>query len=77
MDKIKYAIDEIINDILICENLDTNEKKDIPKKDLDFNVKEKDIIMYDNGKYYLLEKEKDKRLEEIKTQLERLKALKK
>ena len=44
MDKMKYSVDEIIDDVIKLENLNSKELVYLKKEDLDFDVKENDIL---------------------------------
>ncbi len=63
---MKYAIDKIENNIIVLENLNTKEITNINKNLLSFKVKEGDILVYQNNKYYLDNNEKEKRIKIIK-----------
>lgn len=63
---MKYAIDRIENNIIVLENLNTKEITNINKNLLNFKVKEGDILVYQNNKYYLDNNEKEKRIKIIK-----------
>ena len=51
MDKMKYSVDEIIDDVIKLENLNSKELVYLKKEDLDFDVKENDILVLKDGKY--------------------------
>ena len=72
-DKMKYSVDEIIDDIIKLENLETRDLVYLNKKDFDFAVKENDILVYENGVYRLDDKAKEERLKFLREKLERLK----
>ena len=48
---MKYSIDRIENDIAVSENIDTNEIIEIEKSLLPENIKESNIVIYENNKY--------------------------
>ena len=54
---MKYSVDEIIDDIIKLENLETRKIIYINKSDIDFDIYENDILVLENNKYI-----KDKRL---------------
>ena len=60
MDKMKYSVDEIIDDVIKLENLNSKELVYLKKEDLDFDVKENDILVLKDGKY-----QKDENAKEI------------
>lgn len=75
MDKI-YAVDKIEGKVVVLEELETKEKKEVPLDNLS-QVKEGNIVIF-NGTNYRIDKElEEKRKEEMKSKLERLKNLKK
>lgn len=70
---MKYVIDRIEEDNIILENLSTKEIKVIKLTELDFKVKEGNIISYDNNKYILdLNTEKVRR-EKLRNRFNKLK----
>jgi len=69
---MKYAVDQIIDDIVIIENIETQEKKEVSIKYLPKNIKEGNILI-EELTYKLDLKEEKKRRERIKNKLEKLK----
>lgn len=72
---MKYAVDEIIDEIAIIENIETEEKKEVSIKVLPKNIKEGNVVV-ENITYKLDTKEEEIRRRIIKDKLERLKKLK-
>lgn len=72
---MKYAIDQIIDNIAILENIETKEKLEVDTKLLPKNVKEKNILVEKNGKYFKDKKEEEARLKRIEEKLKRLQNL--
>ena len=72
---MKYAIDQIIDNIAILENIETKEKLEVDTKLLPKNVKEKNILVEKNGKYFKDKKEEEARLKRIEEKLKRLQYL--
>ncbi len=70
---MKYSVDEIIDDIIKLENLETREIIYINKSDIDFDIYENDILVLENNKYIKDDELKNKRLNMLKEKLERLK----
>ena len=70
---MKYSVDEIIDDIIKLENLETREIIYINKSDIDFDIYENDILILENNKYIKDDELKNKRVNMIKEKLERLK----
>lgn len=70
---MKYSVDEIIDDIIKLENLETREIIYINKSDIDFDIYENDILILKNNKYIKDDELKNKRVNMLKEKLERLK----
>lgn len=70
---MKYSVDEIIDDIIKLENLETREIIYINKSDIDFDIYENDILVLENNKYIKDDELKNKRINMLKEKLERLK----
>lgn len=70
---MKYSVDEIIDDIIKLENLETREIVYINKSDIDFDIYENDILVLENNKYIKDDELKNKRVNMLKEKLERLK----
>lgn len=68
----EYTIDRFENDYVVCENRDTKEMINIPKKDLPEGIKEGSILKLKDGKYSInVDKEKEIS-ERIKDKMNRL-----
>ena len=72
---MKYAVDEIIDEIAIIENIEKKKKKEVSIKVLPKNIKEGNVVV-ENITYKLDTKEEEIRRKIIKDKLERLKKLK-
>ena len=70
---MKYSVDEIIDEIIKLEDLETRDIVYLDKKDLDFDIRENDILIFKNNKYYKDDNLKEKRIDMLKEKLERLK----
>ena len=70
---MKYSVDEIIDDIIKLENLETREISYINRSDIDFDIYENDILILENNKYIKDDELKNKRVNMLKEKLERLK----
>lgn len=70
---MKFSVDEIIDNIIKLEDLETREIRYLRKDDLDFETKENDILILGNNGYYKDEKLKNNRINILKEKLERLK----
>ena len=74
---MNYAVDQIVEDIVIVEDTITGEKKVIDKTVLPPEKKEGTILTLVDDNYIINNKEEQIRKERIKDKLERLKKLKK
>ena len=74
---MKYAVDKIEGDIVVLENISTNNIKYVNLKTLPYNIKEGTILKYYNKEYIIDIEEKNIREKRIKDKLERLKNLNK
>ena len=70
---MKYSVDEIIDDIIKLENLETRKIIYINKSDIDIDIYENDILVLENNKYIKDDELKNKRVNMLKEKLERLK----
>lgn len=62
---MKYlSIDRIEGTIAVCED-DNRKKREICLTEIDGSPKEGDVILYENGKYRISEKETKRRREQI------------
>lgn len=69
------VVDRIINDIVICQNLKNKLMFEIDKNELDFDVKDGDVITLIDGKYILNEKLKEERIKVIEDKFNQVKNL--
>lgn len=70
---MKYSIDRIENDIAVLENIDTNEIIEIEKSLLPENIKESNIVIYENDKYKLDQETEDSRKKDLLSRFSKLK----
>ncbi len=70
---MKFSVDEIIDNIIKLEDLETREIRYLKKEDLDFETKENDILILGDNGYHKDEKLKNDRINMLKEKLERLK----
>jgi len=73
---MKYSVDRIEDNIIVLQDLDTKEIKEVLKKDIGIRVKDGDILVYKNNKYMKDNKLKEDRVKLIQEKLNRLKGLK-
>ena len=69
---MKYAVDKVEDDIVLLENILNGEKKEVRKECFSFQVKETDIIIFENGIYKKDDYEKNDRIKMIKEKMESL-----
>lgn len=69
---MKYCVLKIENNIVVLESIIDNSKKYISLSDINFKVNENDILLFDGNKYILDDEEKNKRIERIRSKMERL-----
>lgn len=73
MDKMKYVVDRIENNIIILENLKDKSILELPKDKINFLIKDGDVLYYDNNKFRLDLETKKKRIELIKEKFNKVK----
>lgn len=72
---MKYIVDRVTDNVAVCEIYDTTSMVEIDLLEIDFNVEEGDILVYENNKYYKDDNGKKRIMLEIEEQLNRLKNL--
>lgn len=70
---MKYAVDRIENDIVVLENIKNKEIINVRLELLPKNLKEGDVLKFNNNKYFLDNNEKQARLNRIREKMEILK----
>jgi len=63
----ELVVDRFEENVVICEDRKTGKIKEIPKSDLPENIKEGNVLKFENGKYYIDNKNQEiisKRIEE-------------
>lgn len=73
MVNMKYAVDRIEDKIIVLENLSDKSIIELPKENINFLVKEKDILVYDKGTYRLDNKTKKDRIKIIQEKFNKVK----
>ena len=73
---MKYSVDRLENEIVVLEDLDTKVIKEVLKKDLNFKVREGDILIYKDNQYIKDNKIKEDRIKMLQEKLNKLKGLK-
>ena len=72
---MKYAVDSIVDDIAVLEELETKEKKEVSLEMLPEEIQEGNILVYQDNEYYINREYEATRRETLEEKLERLKAL--
>lgn len=70
---MKYVIDRIEDNIVICQNLESKEMVEIEKSLLPQNIKDGTILLFENNEYKLDLKEEELRRKRISERFNRLK----
>ena len=70
---MKYVVDRIEEDIAVLENLETKEMKNINITELDFNVREGNILSFEDNKYILDLNTEKLRKEKLRNRFNKLK----
>lgn len=67
----KYAVDQVIDDIIILEDLDSKERLEINKSIINMEIVDGDIISFDGNNYKKDNTHKQKRIDIIKEKMRR------
>ena len=70
---MKYSVDRIEGSIVILQDLNTKEIKEVNKKNIKFKIKDGDIIVFKDNCYYKDDNLKEDRLKLIQEKINRLK----
>ena len=70
---MKYAVDRIEGTVIVLENINTKEIKEISIKDINFKANERDILIYKDNKYFKDEKIKEDRINMLREKLNKVK----
>lgn len=74
---MKYAVDRINNEVATLESIIDGSKINIMIKDIPFDIKEGDILVFDGEKYFKDDKLKNERIKNIREKMNRLISIKK
>ena len=69
---MKYAVDRINNEVATLESIIDGSKTNIMIKDIPFDIKEGDILVFDGEKYFKDDKLKNERIKNIREKMNRL-----
>lgn len=72
-DNMKYSIDRIENDIAVLENIDTNELIEVEISLLPENIKETNIVIYEDDGYKLDQQTEENRKKDLLSRFNKLK----
>lgn len=70
---MRYAVDEIIDDIVILEDIETGEPKEVNISLLPNNIHDGNILIYENGEYKLDIKYEIERRQLLEAKLNKIK----
>ena len=70
---MKYIVDRIEENIVICENQETKKIEEFEKINFSEEIKDGDVVILENNKFKIDRKETDKRKEEINDLMKKLK----
>lgn len=70
---MKYVIDRIEDNIVVCENLETKEMIELDKSLLPNEIKDGKVLLFENNEYKLDLDEEEKRRQRIRERFNRLK----
>lgn len=70
---MKYVIDRIEDNIVVCQNLETKEMVEIEKKLLPQNIRDGNVLLFENNEYKLDLDEEEIRRQRIRERFNRLK----
>ena len=69
---MKYIVDRIEENIVICENQETKKIEEFEKINFSEEIKDGDVVILENNKFKIDRKETDKRTEEINDLMKKL-----
>ncbi len=68
-----FVVEKIEDNILVLEDIKNGRKKEININEINFNVKENDVLLFDGKKYIIDNKTKEERIKKIKEKMKKLK----
>ncbi len=69
---MKYIVDRIEENIVICENQETKKMEEFEKMNFSEEIKDGDVVILENNKFKIDKKETEKRKEEINDLMKKL-----
>ncbi len=70
---MKYIVDRVEDNIVVCENLETKEMIELDKSLLPENIKDGNVLLFENNEYKLDLNEEELRRQRIRERFNRLK----
>lgn len=69
---MKYIVDRIEENIVICENQETKKMEEFEKINFSEEIKDGDVVILENNKFKIDKKETEKRKKEINDLMKKL-----
>ena len=70
---MKYAVDSIVDDIAVIEEIETGDKKEVSLEILPEEIQEGNILAYRDGEYYIDRQYEAVRRQSLEEKMEELK----
>lgn len=70
---MKYAVDQIVDEIAVIEDIETGDKKEISLELLPEEVQEGNILLYQDNEYYINKEYEAVRRQSLEEKMEELK----
>lgn len=70
---MKYAVDSIVDEIAVIEDIETGDKKEVSLELLPEEVQEGNILIYQNNEYYVNKEYEAVRRQSLEEKMEELK----
>lgn len=70
---MKYAVDSIVDDIAVIEEIETGDKKEVSLEILPEEIQEGNILAYRDGEYYIDRQYEAVRRQSLEEKIEELK----
>lgn len=70
---MKYAVDQIVDEIALIEDIETGDKKEISLELLPEEVQEGNILLYQDNEYYINKEYEAVRRQSLEEKMEELK----
>ena len=70
---MKYAVDQIVDEIAVIEDIETGDKKEISLELLPEEVQEGNVLLYQDNEYYINKEYEAVRRQSLEEKMEELK----